>query len=78
MSTRIITHNLGPDGPVTVDVEEDFDTVFGRIAPVTPPSSSLEARNNIVYTDLAGNRVIIPVQAVALVRENAEALDEVS
>jgi hypothetical protein len=60
------------DGSGQVLLSDDFDTVFNRIAPVSPPSSALEARQNLVHQTTDGKRMLIFPQHVVLVEEEAD------
>jgi hypothetical protein len=62
MITRLVTHISGPntDGSTwTVDVEEDWDTVFNHVYPLQGPSSALEHRENMWYNKVGGGRIAI-------------------
>ena len=64
MPTRLFTSFMMPNTESIVeekicywiDVVEDYDTVFEQKYPITPPSSTLEARKNFSYTKLDGTR----------------------
>lgn len=59
MPTRIFTSFMLPNSEAFedkvrywIDVVEDYDTVFNKVHPLQPPTSSLELRNNFFYTKL--------------------------
>lgn len=53
-------------------VDEDFDTVVGRVWPAQMPSSALEANMNRLFT-IGGKRVALQTGAVVAIEENADA-----
>lgn len=62
MTTRLTTHISGPNEHGVswqIDVVEDWDTIFNRVFPITPPASSLEHRENMWYTKVDGGRIAI-------------------
>lgn len=79
MATRIVlatppAQGDGHDGiaNMSVLVAEDFDTVLDRVFPLNPATSSLEHRNNILFTRPDGRRVIVQTQACVRIDEEAD------
>lgn len=64
MATRLYTTFMMPNTEdilsekikYWVDVVEDYDEVFEQKYPLTPPSSTLEARQNFTFTKVEGGR----------------------
>lgn len=77
MATRIAVqfgHEKNAGATKCFDVEESADDVLEHLIPIQPPSSTLEARQNIQYKKADGSgRVFLQPQFVAWVEENAEA-----
>jgi hypothetical protein len=56
--------------PYRVIVKESFDEVYNRVAPISPPTSSLEARSNFVYTLDDDRRIFIAPGRIAFIEED--------
>lgn len=55
-----------------VELAEDFDTVFGKLFPLTPPTSNLEHRANLMHTLADGRRIAIQPGYVAVIAEGED------
>lgn len=52
-----------------IELSEDFDTVFNKLFPLQPPTSSLESQANMTHTTVSGSRVAIHPNDVRVVEE---------
>lgn len=61
MATLIRIYGKGTDADKdgAITVSEDFDAAFNKFYPLTPPSSSLQARENMVHSLVDGRRIAI-------------------
>lgn len=55
-----------------VELADDFDTVFDRIAPLTMPSSNLEHRTKMLHTLTDGRRIAIQPMLIAVIEEGEQ------
>lgn len=59
------------DGLTAYFVQEDFDTVVDRFWPLSQPSSTLQGRENNIFTTLDGKRILIKTPAILSIEEDA-------
>lgn len=77
MATRLFTSFMMPGDDVVdekvrywIDVAEEYDKVFDQIYPVTPDTSSLQARERFWYTKLEdGKRLAVHPSQILGVEE---------
>ena len=53
-----------------LELADDFDIVFDKIAPLQAPSSNLEHRSKMLHTLVDGRRVAIQPILIALIEES--------
>jgi hypothetical protein len=59
------------EGSAAFTVSESFDECLDHVAPISPPSSALEHRQNCIFTDAeSGDRIYIDPRHVAYMEEN--------
>ncbi len=74
MTTTVTLHIANPEAEGRswqIELADDFDTVFGKVSPVTPPASALEHRSNTLHTLADGRRISINPQAIAVIEEGS-------
>lgn len=74
MTTTTVT--LSIQNPETssswqIELADDFETVFSKVYPLQPPSSSLEHRANMRHTTVDGRVITIQPMTIAVVEETA-------
>ena len=75
MTTKITLAIANPEqvgSSWQLELADDFDTVFSKVAPLTAPGSTLEHRANMVHTLTDGRRVSIQPHLIAAIEEGEE------
>lgn len=52
-----------------IELADDFDTVFGKLFPITPASSNLEHRANMQHTLADGRRISVNPMLIGVLEE---------
>lgn len=72
MTCSIVIAIQDPDtgNSMRIDLADDFDTVFNKVFPLNPPSSSLEHRANCWHNRDNGTRIAINPGMIAGIEEH--------
>ena len=81
MATRIVVPMSPAEGEAygrstQFFVQESYDEILERMAPLTPPTSALEHRMTLTFTLTNGNRLYLHPKDIMWIEENAEEPDD--